>query len=111
MGGNDLRMRLGNGDGTFPGPKVLLDAGVSGVTVGDVSQDGNPDMAAAHFGAEADELSVFLGNGDGTFRDRLVFSPGLDDGPLAAADLNGDGWVDLVVGNQEAASISVLLNS
>src|SRR5262249_43165718 len=66
-----------------------------------------PDLAATHF---PDSMSVLLGNGDGSFQRPLEHSPGPDDGPLAAADLNGDGWADLAVGNQETASVSVLLN-
>ncbi len=111
LGGNDLRVRLGNGDGTFGAPAVLLSAGVGGVAVGDFNHDGILDVIATHFDSPSDAGSVFLGKGDGTFRTRLAFSPGLDDGPVAVGDFNGDGFLDAAVGNQEFASVSVLLNS
>jgi hypothetical protein len=75
--------------------------------VGDFNRDGNLDIAVSHF---PEAGSVFVGNGDGTFRAPLAFPPGPDDGPLAVGDLDGDGWLDLVSGNQEAASVTILRN-
>ena len=107
LGGNSLRVQLGNGDGTFQSANTLLDEGTSGVTVGDFNRDGVPDVAASHF---PEMLSVFVGNGDGTFGAPHQFEV-VDDGPVVAADFDGDGFPDVAVGNQEANSVSVFLNS
>ena len=48
-----------------------------------------------------DSVQVFLGNGDGTFAAaHRIASPG-DPVSLAAADFNGDGRLDLAVGDIE----------
>jgi hypothetical protein len=67
-----------------------------GVAVGDVNNDGHPDVLVTEYG----RLRLFLGNGDGTFRD-VSREAGLDS-PLwatsaAFVDYDRDGWLDLVV--------------
>jgi hypothetical protein len=52
---------------------------------------------------------VLLGNGDGTFRLAGSYGAGIGPGGLAAADLNGDGLIDLVVANHHSNNISVLI--
>jgi hypothetical protein len=57
---------------------------------------------------------VFIGDGDGTFEQFLFvgFSTGGDDPQgLAAADLNGDGLVDLVAANTFSNTVGVLINN
>ena len=108
---------LGNGDGTFQAP--LLGAaqpdGSGDLVLGDFNNDGRIDAAVAdQLGASSGNLSVFAGNGDGTFQSliRLDLLTGGDD-PLgvAAADLNGDGLVDLVAANASSSTVGVLLNN
>jgi hypothetical protein len=52
---------------------------------------------------------VFLGNGDGTFNPRTDYAVGPGAVTVAAADLNGDGFLDLVAANSAAGMVSVLL--
>ena len=75
---------LGNGDGTFQAPKVTT-AGIIGAlpVVGDFNKDGKLDVVVRG--------AVLLGNGDGTFRSSFVKV-----NAWVAADLNGDGNLDLV---------------
>jgi hypothetical protein len=82
------------------------------VTVGDFNNDGNLDLVTSDFGSF---VSVMLGNGDGTFSnatdfptDDRVFSFAQS---IGAGDFNGDGNLDLVVGNTQYASVSVLLGN
>ncbi|MDA5280893.1 FG-GAP-like repeat-containing protein [Streptomyces sp. Isolate_45] len=79
-----------------------------GVAVGDFDEDGKPDLATSN--ANTNNVSVVLGNGDGTFGAATGF--GLNGGTnpqgVAAADLNGDGHLDLVTSNASTGTLSVL---
>jgi hypothetical protein len=99
---------LGNGDGTFQ-PVVTYSSGgydARSIVVADLNGDGKVDVAVANLCGAAEDcsgtssLGVLLGNGDGTFKPAVTFSsggPGTDS--VAAADVNGDGKLDLVVAN------------
>lgn len=123
IGGEDspvsqLGVLLGHGDGTFGAP-ILQSPGTSGdgdVALGDFNHDGRLDAAVGGEAAVPDGLSVFTGNGDGTFgapfQSPLRLSTGgADPFGVAAADLNGDGLVDLVAANTSSGTVGVLLNS
>jgi hypothetical protein len=70
----------------------------TGVAVGDVNNDGRPDVLVTRYGG----LRLLLNNGNGTFTD-VTEEAGLRD-PLWATsasfvDYDRDGWLDLVVVN------------
>jgi hypothetical protein len=69
-----------------------------GVAVGDVNNDGRPDVLVTEYG----RLRLFLNNGDGTFRD-ITDEAGLRNPSWGASaaffDYDRDGWLDLVVVN------------
>ncbi len=91
----DVTVRLGNGDGTF-GPDLRLASGIYSetATLGDLDRDGNLDLVLG-------TVRLYRGNGDGTFDTWSSHSGG----PLSlAADVNQDGWVDLIT------HVSVLIN-
>jgi hypothetical protein len=72
-----------------------------GVAVGDVNNDGWPDIFVTEYG----RVRLFLNNGNGTFTD-ITKEAGLDNpfwGTSAAfVDYDRDGWLDLVIVNYVA---------
>jgi hypothetical protein len=88
---------LGRGDGTFGGPNVF-DAGGSqpvAPVVADLNEDRIPDITTPN-GDPSSEVSVLLGRSDGGLLPFKTYHTGPDPHTVVAADLNGDGHVDLV---------------
>ncbi len=105
-----VAVALGNGDGTFQAPVYYDSGGVvgQGVAIGDVNGDGYPDLAVVSSyklncppnGVCGGSVGVLLGNGDGTFQAAVPYgSHGYYPDSIAIADMNGDGYPDLVVAN------------
>ena len=91
---NDVDILLGNGDGTFElAGEYFAGEFSQSLTVGDFNGDHKLDLAVTN--GSGNQIYIFLGNGDGTF-DGLP--PFFADGPgaIEAADMNGDGNLDLV---------------
>jgi hypothetical protein len=117
---SDLRVFLGNGDGTFQPAKVYA-AGPSptSVTVGDFNGDGVPDLAVADAGGDSSRysfpvgttVSILLGNGDGTFQPAQSYAVGNNPMYVAVGDFNGDGKLDLAVANFGSNTVSILLGN
>lgn len=115
---------FGNGDGTFrTGPSYAIGggSGPTAITTGDFNQDGITDLLLnnfADFAGETPQLRLLLGNPDGTFQAPLVITYSANTHPTAvvAADLNGDGKLDVVAANLDLggngdASFTVLLGN
>jgi len=87
---------LGNGNGTFRSPlAITVNDGTSTgalqtLQVADFNGDGNIDFYG--------DSALVLGNGDGSFTAALSFNIGGAALTSAAADVNGDGVLDLVNG-------------
>jgi len=102
-----VRMRLGNGDGTFTSLPPFLVAGLSVLifprraTAADFDGDGKLDLAFSNH--------VLLGKGDGTFR---AFIPAVVSRPwsdLAAADVDGNGSADVLLLDNQNSAVNALL--
>jgi Bacterial Ig-like domain (group 3)/FG-GAP-like repeat len=114
-----IAVQLGNGDGTFQKPVItltynsktaLFDSTTSQFAgIFDVNKDNFPDVflvipGPIVNGTAQHTLEVFLSNGDGTFKApaTLPVTPDIEEtdagfgSPLAFADLNGDGNVDMI---------------
>ncbi len=72
------------------------------VAVGDFNKDGHMDVAVANDGTATtpdNTVSVLVGNGDGTFQSQVLYPVGNNPLAITAADVNGDGNLDLIVSN------------
>jgi hypothetical protein len=105
---------LGDGRGGFrraPGSPLPYRGGEMGV--GDVNGDGKLDLALADHDSYA--ITVLLGDGRGGFSQAPGSPFAGKDGQhphthgLALADLNGDGKLDMVIGNNDDGDVAVLL--
>lgn len=102
-GDGNISVFLGYGDGTFTFngslPKPSIPGVFFGIVVGDFNGDKKLDVAATD--VSTGTLVFYAGNGDGTFQSPTayldVFS-GSSPVSLAAADFNGDGKLDLMIG-------------
>jgi polyisoprenoid-binding protein YceI len=108
----ELKVSLGNGDGTFTS-KAQASIPASSpdfVVAGDFNGDGILDLAVAN-NTNPSSLTVLLGNGDGTFT--LKSSPSVGNNPVSIAigDFNGDGILDLAVANSSDNTVTVLLGN
>jgi hypothetical protein len=110
---SQVQVLLGNGDGTFQAPVNYPTFVPNQVVVADLNGDGNLDLAVANAGYEEDPgrtVSVFFGKGDGTFGTPTTYTVGNIPFGITAADLNGDGKIDLATANWQDGTASVLLN-
>ncbi len=110
--GSTIEVLAGNGDGTFQAPILtilnfvnesgLTCGSISSLIVGDFNNDRKTDLAVGYScspfsGSSEDLLYVALGTGDGHF---IAMGNGtISGGPLASADVNADGKLDVIATN------------
>ena len=118
--GNDrvsvLLNRTPAGDATpdfAPTSDFITDDGPVFVTAADLNGDGRPDLAVSN--TLADTVAVLIntaapGAAAASFAPRTSHAAGTQPGGLSAADLNGDGRLDLAVGHSNFNALTVLRN-
>jgi uncharacterized repeat protein (TIGR01451 family) len=91
---------LGNGNGAFRAPvNYPLPYGAGFAVLADFNNDGKIDLVLSAGPGSSTGFMMLLGNGDGSFQSaQIVGAPNTGSGypVLMAADLNGDGNLDLV---------------
>ena len=112
-----LLVMRGDGKGRFTqaaaAPTAVPGAGAGEMVLADFDRDGVLDWSGSHH--DRYEIVVVLGRGDGTFRPAPGSPFSARQGPrphthaLVAGDVNGDGNLDLVSGNNHDNDVSVLL--
>lgn len=107
--GGKVSVALGRGDGTFQSPLKYPIQSPAGIAVGDFDHDGSTDLAMAI--ASDFRVSVLQGNGNGTFGRLSTYRTNGGDWTVLATDLNGDGYLDLVVTAPLENVISVLMST
>ncbi len=106
--GWNIDVLIGQGDGSFVTAASYDLATMTIVTAGDFNADGALDLAAAwqKYGMFG-KVDVLLGNGDGTFAPSTTLNPDNQTKSVVSADLEGDGYLDLIVTNFGTSDISV----
>jgi hypothetical protein len=93
---------LGKGDGTFQAATMYSTSpsgggGAMGVAIGDVNDDGKPDLLATNFSQNT--VGILLNTGNGQFSNLATVATQAGPAGIALADLNQDGNLDMVVAN------------
>ena len=115
---NVFRVYLSSGNGSYRAPisYTLPNGGCSNARplFGDFNGDGKLDLvveAGAAGGGGPFNFFTYLGNGDGTFRAPINSTVEYLYPAMAAADVNHDGKLDLLVVTMPAATLQVLFGN
>ena len=105
---NALTVMIGDGRGGFTeatGSPVDFGIGFFHLIIADVDRDATMDIVAT----TGNSLRVLLGDGRGAFKQAASIPVGPGAWRFAAADLNGDGAIDVVTSNSEGNSLMYYL--
>ena len=93
-----MQVLLGNGDGTFQAARRFwnLPQIPDKVVAADFNHDGNLDLALTLLSNTSYGVAILFGTGGGTFAPPVIYATDYLPSGLGAADLNGDGAVDLI---------------
>ncbi len=112
---NTLTVLTNNGSGVF-GSNATLEVGSNPncVVAADFNGDGKPDLISANTGQYpnyGNTLTVLTNDGIGGFGSNATLNVGSEPVRVVAADVNGDGKLDLVCANEASNTLTVLTNN
>jgi len=96
----ELRILVGNGDGTFQAPVVTpLTIAATALRVGNFNGDKKADLILSNVdtSTQAVTLNILIGNGDGTFQTAMAIPSGAQNAQILIVDFNADGKLDLAI--------------
>ncbi len=113
---NNVQIFQGHGDGAFTGVGTYSTGGTNGLNgitfsrlvAGDFNKDGYPDLALVSYSSQ--NVSVLLNDGTGAFPTAVTYPTNGKGSAIAAADVNGDGILDLIV-PQDSQGVDVFLGN
>ncbi len=100
-----LSVYPGNGDGTFGSATTMAFPDLVGdIKLGDMDEDNHLDLLFSLVsdaeGTGLNQAGIMFGDGEGAFGGLLRLGAGLVPDNIAAADMDNDGHLDLIVGHQ-----------
>jgi hypothetical protein len=101
-----------DGSGTFaPAVNYAAPAGPVDIVAGDVNGDGLPDLVVSDF--RSNNVTVLLNDlaNPGHFLPGVTYAVNGSPRDVRLADLNGDGFNDIITANYSTNTVSVLLNN
>jgi parallel beta-helix repeat protein len=103
-----------NGDGTFASPSyTTVNGDPMALLALDVDMDGDIDLAVYHNEPGSSHLEILKNNGSGVFTVTATYAPAILGQDIAGADLDLDGYIDLILtdgwGSQD--NVLVMLNN
>src|SRR6266567_7309052 len=109
---------FGDGKGGFSAPVTIgtFNRTYQTIAVADLNRDGRADVVVKTSGSLGGgyAVGVIASLPARTFGPEENYTAGTGDSTLAIADLNGDGWPDMVIGNGDynvrASSVTLLMN-
>jgi hypothetical protein len=113
-----IKVWRNNGDGTFAAPiEFTTGQGPAGIVIADFTGDSKPDVITANYGGSS--ISLLRHNGlngqQAGFLPPVTFNATNHAEKIAAADVNGDGILDVVVGETvdigPLATLAVMINT
>jgi len=110
----DISLGTGNGD-LHPSVVYPTDPRTFNICVSDFNNDKKLDLASSH-ASDSESINILFGNGDGTFQPKLYYTAASsfdlqNSRALTAADVNNDGFKDIVLSNSASNSMSVYINN
>ena len=95
----------GGGGALVLEPEIAFAGAPRAVEIADVTGDGILDVVVVSGGSTDPHLAILAGNGDGTFDDPLRYALAAEGRDLSIADLDEDGFLDIVVTTQNSVTV------
>jgi hypothetical protein len=113
VGDSTLTVLTNNGSGIFgSNATYTVGRGPRSVAAADINGDGTLDLICANCGNfNGNTLTVLTNSGNGVFGSNATYVVGTAPIYVTAADINGDGKLDLICANDTGNTLSVLTNN